>query len=152
EIRKRIAQYYHEPGHESEIRIELPSGSYVPEFQWPSPQLIVETRSEIAPPKKRPIFQYAIAAIGVAALLAAMLWIAQPTRQTALDHFWQPVLGSSNSVLLCLGIAPGAQTNADSVTFTVADAHQSKSHMIGLGDAITLSRVASLLGAKGKSF
>ena len=39
EIRKRIAQYYHEPGHESEIRIDLPSGSYVPEFHWPPPQL-----------------------------------------------------------------------------------------------------------------
>ena len=35
EIRKRIAQYYHESGHESEIRIDLPSGSYVPEFHWP---------------------------------------------------------------------------------------------------------------------
>src|ERR1700733_12879878 len=32
EVRKRIAQYYHEPGHEREIRIELPAGSYVPEF------------------------------------------------------------------------------------------------------------------------
>jgi len=27
EIRKRIAQYYHEPGHETELRIELPLGS-----------------------------------------------------------------------------------------------------------------------------
>jgi hypothetical protein len=32
EIRKRIAQYYHEPGHETELRIELPLGSYVPVF------------------------------------------------------------------------------------------------------------------------
>ena len=32
EIRKRIAQYYHEQGHEAEIRIELLPGSYVPEF------------------------------------------------------------------------------------------------------------------------
>ena len=35
DIRKRIAQYYHEPGHENEIRIDLPSGSYVPEFRLP---------------------------------------------------------------------------------------------------------------------
>lgn len=32
EIRQRIAQYYHEPGHETELRIELPLGSYVPVF------------------------------------------------------------------------------------------------------------------------
>jgi hypothetical protein len=32
EIRKRIAQYYHEEAHETEMRIELLSGHYVPEF------------------------------------------------------------------------------------------------------------------------
>jgi hypothetical protein len=32
EIRKRIAQYYHEEAHASELRIELTPGSYVPEF------------------------------------------------------------------------------------------------------------------------
>jgi hypothetical protein len=36
EIRKRIAQYYHEPCHETELRIELPPGSYVPEFRPPT--------------------------------------------------------------------------------------------------------------------
>src|SRR5579872_1537470 len=35
EIRKRLAQYYQQPGHEHEIRIEFPPGSYVPEFQIP---------------------------------------------------------------------------------------------------------------------
>jgi hypothetical protein len=32
EIRKRLAQYYQEPGHEHEVRIDLPLGSYVPHF------------------------------------------------------------------------------------------------------------------------
>jgi hypothetical protein len=36
EIRKRIAQYYQEPGHESELRISLPPGSYVPHFDRPA--------------------------------------------------------------------------------------------------------------------
>jgi len=33
EIRKRIAQYYHEAGHETEMRIELMPGHYEPEFR-----------------------------------------------------------------------------------------------------------------------
>ena len=33
EIRKRLAQYYYDPLHVGEIRIELPTGSYVPVFQ-----------------------------------------------------------------------------------------------------------------------
>jgi hypothetical protein len=32
EIRKRIAQYYQEPGRDHEVRIDLPLGSYVPHF------------------------------------------------------------------------------------------------------------------------
>ena len=33
DVRRRIAQYYHEPGHENELRIDLPPGSYMPEFR-----------------------------------------------------------------------------------------------------------------------
>ncbi len=33
EVRKRIAQYYDSPGHDHELRIGLPSGSYTPEFR-----------------------------------------------------------------------------------------------------------------------
>jgi hypothetical protein len=33
EIRKRIAQYYHDEEHDGEIRIELPPGHYTPEFR-----------------------------------------------------------------------------------------------------------------------
>lgn len=35
EVRKRLAQYYSERGHENELRIALRSGSYVPSFDWP---------------------------------------------------------------------------------------------------------------------
>lgn len=35
EVRKRIAQYYQEPGHAHEIRIDVPTGSYVPHFSRP---------------------------------------------------------------------------------------------------------------------
>lgn len=35
EIRKRLAQYYIQPGHEQELRIELSPGSYIPTFHRP---------------------------------------------------------------------------------------------------------------------
>ena len=41
DVRKRIAMYYQEPGHENEIQIELPAGSYIPCFHA-SPQTIRE--------------------------------------------------------------------------------------------------------------
>src|SRR5271169_1847459 len=35
EIRKRVAQYYQDSAHDGELRITLPSGSYIPQFHWP---------------------------------------------------------------------------------------------------------------------
>jgi hypothetical protein len=35
EVRKRLAQYYYEPEHRDELRIELKPGSYIPEFRFP---------------------------------------------------------------------------------------------------------------------
>lgn len=32
DVRKRLAMYYHEPGHENEIQIDLPAGCYMPSF------------------------------------------------------------------------------------------------------------------------
>src|SRR5579863_7001171 len=37
EIRKRIAQYYAVPEHQRQLRLSLPSGSYIPQFRWPQP-------------------------------------------------------------------------------------------------------------------
>src|SRR3712207_1763186 len=34
EIRRRLGQYYAEPAHQRELRVELPAGSYTPTFSW----------------------------------------------------------------------------------------------------------------------
>ncbi len=41
DLRKRIAQYYHEPACEHELRIDLPVGSYHPVFHLPSATVTV---------------------------------------------------------------------------------------------------------------
>lgn len=48
EVRKRIAQYYQEPEHSAEIRIDLPTGSYVPRF-FRSPVHAVRSAPEVEP-------------------------------------------------------------------------------------------------------
>ena len=154
EIRKRIAQYYHEPGHQSELRIALPSGSYVPEFHWPSAE-IAGAKPSPRPWPNSPRRVFLIAAlIAVPVLIVAMVWSRHRTPETALDHFWNPVLGSSNTVLFCLGVPPGVQQapSLDPGNVTLGAAHQNMAGTIGLGDATTLARIASLLGAKGKAF
>src|SRR5580692_3260583 len=43
EIRKRLAQYYQEPAHDAEVRIDLPLGSYAARFQAPAGKLAIVT-------------------------------------------------------------------------------------------------------------
>jgi hypothetical protein len=100
EIRKRIAQYYIEPGHENEPHIELPLGSYVPEFHLPEGRPHPHT---LAPAQRfrSSIFRYLVipaAAVLILFVLGA-IWLSRPS---VLDRFWSPVLESHNRVLVCI--------------------------------------------------
>ena len=55
ELRKRLAQYYRETASSPVVQIELPPGSYVPEFHW-SPQTRVEPKAS-ATPSPMPVAQ-----------------------------------------------------------------------------------------------
>jgi hypothetical protein len=56
EIRKRIAQYYHDSAHRDALRIDLPSGSYVAQFRAPlaehEPQKVATEASIPLPPEE----------------------------------------------------------------------------------------------------
>ena len=54
EVRKRLAQYYTDPAHEAQIRIDLPAGSYVPEFRFPLPVEPVAAQAPEPPPAVEP--------------------------------------------------------------------------------------------------
>jgi hypothetical protein len=128
EIRKRIAQYYHEEAHQSEMRIELMPGHYAPQFRprQDIKALSDETRtpSEAQLPSgsgfKRPsdqvivvktalrkfmqAWRYGLAAcVLLAAVGFGIAWRAQYT--SGLNQFWQPILASHKTVLFCLPTA-----------------------------------------------
>ncbi len=170
EIRKRIAQYYHEHGREGEIRIELQPGSYVPEFEMPSakpekaPAPLVQAGTVSAHRGwKLPI---AIGICSFLVFLTTLAWLKQSTPRAALDRFWAPVLDSSSSVLLCVGQrqflgsspeTPG-QSSRDLPTpdspaaTTLFKLYYMGSQNVAFPDVTTLARLTGLLQAKGKSY
>lgn len=142
EIRKRIAQYYHEPGHESEIRIEFPPGTYVPEFRLPQKPAVTA-----APPmsQKRAL---TIAAAAIAALIVAALGLSRPWEsKPALDRFWAPILDSPDPVLLYIG---GYAIDAPQQPVSLTDLQNSEH--IAYADATALTRITSLFSARHKSY
>jgi hypothetical protein len=150
EIRKRLAQYYQAPQHKDEIRIDIASGSYVPRFHMP-----VEERTPPVSPRRAQI--WAIIAIVLAGCaVAAFLWTRFRTPETALERFWNPVLNSSNSVLLCTGTVQGlsrqmASTQSAEVSIPTAAPTDARRH-VTLAEAAALIRFGSLLNMRSKPF
>jgi hypothetical protein len=42
DVRKRLLRYYSESGVNSDLRLEIPIGSYIPDFHWNAPEPVVE--------------------------------------------------------------------------------------------------------------
>jgi len=160
EVRKRIAQYYHLPEHQSELRIDLPSGSYVPEFHFalPAPAAVtVAAAGHGAPVARRS--RWLLAGIAGALLLAALLLWQRPWQNhSALERFWSPVLNSADPVSICLAppVLVSSLTLPDGTaqrgSQESSDASARRTGSIGYGDAITLARITGLLQAKGRQY
>ena len=161
EVRKRLALYYQEPGHEGEIRIEFPSGSYMPEFRLPvaaAPAVVVVPRV-----RRRPaaVPAWIFVAVGAAALVAALVWWSPWTSPTALDRFWSPVWSTSDHVLICVGgIGDAPVTGAIAVSRSSSPASfvSSPAELFGRDERVPLAEVgaiAKIVGqkmARGKAF
>jgi len=145
EIRKRIAQYYHEAGREDEVRIDLPLGSYVPEFRFPAKAKAAAPVPDAVPPiaEPEPVRQSAspwrtVSAVLALALVAVTLTWLQPWIQpNALDRFWAPVIAPGKSVLLCIARVRDAEGIPRGVP---------------LSDSTTMARIAGVLQAHGQPF
>ena len=165
EVRKRLDQYYRIRGHEHEIRIEYPLGSYVPNFVWPRrdapaelPPLQIEAASKHGTLRKRLVYA------GLAFVVAAsVLWGAISRRQNALDRFWVPIFDSKATVLLCIPdmsiIAQDAEkAQAQNPTgSTFGSALQQlplgfQRDEVSFVDAYTVMNVASALTKRGRNF
>jgi len=173
EIRKRIAQYYQESGHEAEIRVSLPAGSYVPQFHWPqnaivpvSPESAVALAEAPSLPSKIDSDQHsptpkkyllAVGALTLALVLCAALgsaWWWRSTQLSAFDAFWEPVLNSGDPVLFC--IADQNQYTAIALRDAADPTHQTilKDNLsaVVIDDVSTIVKIAGVLQAHGTKY
>ena len=100
EVRKRLTQYYREAT-STTVHIELPPGSYVPEFHWSAPARVEDKRLETAPEVAvakswRRKSALMIAAVLGITILALIIWFQ-----------FRPTAGSGNAVRLTLGLPEG---------------------------------------------
>src|SRR4051794_26948254 len=114
EVRKRLAQYYATPeGALSEVRIDLPSGSYVPEFRYVAPLPERDAPAPIAAPvalvraparrrNSKWLAWGGVATAAALALLALARWMAPGPNAAAFQKFWEPVFLSKDPLLIAM--------------------------------------------------
>ncbi len=167
EVRKRLAQYFDEAGGAAAVRIEIPVGSYVPEFHTISP-------AAPAPPgtSRRPILLSAVITAVVVGLLALAAYFGAGREPSPFDAFWQPFLESPKNVMLCVAhprvyniygsevddlvVSYRGQTAQRASGYPaprrldvviIPDAH----NFVGVGDAYAIGQLFGLFKARNKS-
>jgi hypothetical protein len=178
EVRKRLAQYYLEPGREDELRVSLPAGSYVPEFRAPAPRARLTVEVHEAPAgSARPLWRFWPASALVVALACGLLWWSQ-ARVTALDRFWQPLMEDRAEALICIeqplkiyrivdgprfeelndklvGNAtapPAAKEALEGTSLKLSDLKPAGSQYFTFGDLMVSVRLSELLAQRRKPF
>lgn len=177
EVRRRLAQYYVQPGHAAEIQIDLPLGSYVPQFRRPVTELPT-VKTTVEPAREAisnvPVSLWKVSlwkkyrlialALPLAVSLFFALRAASALGRTELDKFWNPVFASAPSkpVLICIGSrfggssfrpstgAPGQQQAADPNRANNNDQFDSNPLMrpVTMTDAVTLARLTDYMGTR----
>lgn len=176
EVRKRLAQYYQGSGHESEIRLVLPQGSYAPEFR------IVPALPVVAPPtgaeEKSPSRwrRGTATAVLVTAIATSVYWISA-MRLPAIDRFWAPLISDSADALICIeqplriyrfvgprmdelnqmmvggpGGPPTDLADRKDKSVRLSELLPTGEHYFTYGDLMATSRIGEMFSRKHKSF
>lgn len=180
EVRKRLAQFYVSPeGVACRVRIDLPAGSYAPEFHYavaliekeapaPPPPVVV------APPRRR---RMAIVVASAAAVLLAVVGILLLTglgrKPDVLMKFWKPVFDSRDPLLV--GVAHPLVYHPSLRALKLSESHQPPEQIpqqrplqvnpkeldgtdlvpvpnqyVGYGDMVAANQVSSMLARRNK--
>lgn len=158
EIRKRIALYYQDSGHENELRISLPLGSYVPQFHIPGAEdadpeeLKNAAAGRSRARRRRWILAAAAVLLVVAGIYGFMAW--RQSQNLAFDEFWEPILSSRDPVLFC--VADQTQYTAISLRDAADPSKQItlKDNLtaVVIDDLNTIIKIASVLQSYGKRY
>src|SRR5579871_4177989 len=158
EVRKRLGLYYANEGHAEEIRIDLPHGTYVPEFHRPltdaAPASSHEKDNKPQPSRRLGLFA-ALAAPLVLVVITAGIWWASRPASSALTEFWAPVLRGSAPVLLSAAYVP-----VYGVDPKMAPEHPTRfedfvllnDQFVGGGDLMGIVRVSAMLNNMHRAF
>jgi hypothetical protein len=164
EVRKRIAQYYNENGNSTRVQIELPLGSYAPEFLLcgpdaadrdaePEPLTSSERTARSRRALIRAVFIGLAAALLVGGGIAGYLYHeALSTGEAATLNLWNPLFKATQPVLIVLGTTHPSNMRPLSQETTFSDHVTNPYHHVSVSIAIALSHLSGVLENHKKAY
>jgi len=167
EVRKRIAQFYHENGHDSCVQIELPLGSYVPEFLLRPPD---SSALQAQPEPEEPtvgeskvrtrwrgtlpmLLGMLVVFVVAGTFVARHYWTPAPRQNAqALDELWDPMIQGTRPVLIVLGTTHPDKMQPESAETTFNDSVRRPYHHVSVSIALALAHLAGVLQQKGRGY
>jgi hypothetical protein len=172
EVRKRLSIYYSGEGAHDSLRIELPAGTYIPEFRvgehapiseepsaltgvaLPLPGAAVSTLGAAAEDRRTANSAVMVLLGMIAIAVAGFIWWKAPPAPTVVDQFWAPVLQGSSPVSICAAFVPvysfrkaapdGSMANSNEPP-KAEDFISLTDQYVGGGDLIAVSRLSAML-------
>jgi hypothetical protein len=177
DVRRRLAQYYQDPEHVGELRIELPTGSYRPTFTLetaiveplPAEPLKAESWRGVHPWR----WIATAAAVAVLGAAAAMVWNFSRTPASELDAFWEPLFRDRKAIQISIGqptrlyrfVGPrieelnrtlrgpaSPERNTTNLTIAPNELAWVAPEYLFLRDALSAFNVASWVQSKGRAY
>jgi len=168
EVRKRIAQYYHEGADGRPLQIELPLGSYVPEFiirplaSRASLEIAESPSSVPAPPEPlrrqknlHTIFLVLLPLILLAAIIAAYFYRISVEKKTPTyisNELWGPLIKPPSQVLIVLGPVRQEASIPTAEQTGAIDSMTGRYDQVSVLSAVALAHVAGVLQQHGRSY
>jgi len=166
EVRKRIAQYYHETGSGARLQIELPLGSYVPEFIPHSPATSGIPLGNVQAPAnllakylmQRPrsirLTAAALAALVLLSAVFAAVWYHKSTQTNlaVVDELWGPLLKSPGEVLFVVGPVLQEALSPRTGNTGVVDSMTGRYDYVSVLSAVALTHLTGVLQKDGRTY
>ena len=173
EVRRRLGQYYAEEAHHTELRIDLPPGSYAPSYTHPHPPAPPPEPARPAQPTtsagQSRLRWWAVAGL-VAATLAMAAYASRDVarEKTSFERFWAPLFDASVPVLLCPGgldmyeLPPNVKEAANAATQSSGElptleisprqVERVGTRYVAIGDAVAIARIAALFQERRRPY
>ena len=171
ELRKRILHYYDDPAHQNELRVSLPAGSYIPQFEPPADwggrraeggathsSRAVEFQNYAVPGEAKRVSarpsrnRWALVALTIVVVAALALLFRQSQKESAFDAFWGPAFRSSAPILICINDQPQNSTqmiDARNPVLVAKPAHQTE--VINAGNVSLVADLTRMFADHGRA-